>query len=132
MADKVLTAPRVITAEQTVTDGAVVIGGHTVEWAGRAAELPAEYAGLPRSDYPGGTIMPGLIDSHVHLGFDGGPDPVGRMRAETDEQQLILMLRNARDLLGVGVTTARNLGARGYLAIAIRDAIAADLARGPR
>ena len=34
------------------------------------------------------------------------------MRAETDEQQLVLMLRSARELLGVGVTTARDLGAR--------------------
>jgi imidazolonepropionase-like amidohydrolase len=54
------------------------------------------------------------------------------MRAETDEQQLVLMLRNARDLLGVGVTTARDLGSRAYLAVVVRDAIAAGLARGPR
>src|ERR1700759_105118 len=132
MADKVLTAPRVIAGEQTVSDGAVVIGDRTVSWAGPAAELPAEYAGLPRSDYPGGTILPGLIDSHVHLGFDGGPDPVGRMRAETDAQQLVLMLRSARELLGVGVTTARDPGARAYLDVVVRDAIADGLAPGPR
>jgi imidazolonepropionase-like amidohydrolase len=132
MADKVLTAPRVIAGEQTVSDGAVVIGERTISWSGPAAELPAEYAGLPRSHYPGGTILPGLIDSHVHLGFDGGPDPVGRMRAETDAQQLVLMLRSARELLGVGVTTARDLGARAYLDVVVRDAIADGLAPGPR
>ena len=76
--------------------------------------------------------MPGLIDSHVHLGFDGGPNPAARMRSETDEQQLVLMLHSARDLLGVGVTTARDLGARAYLDVVVRDAIAAGLARGPR
>jgi imidazolonepropionase-like amidohydrolase len=42
------------------------------------------------------------------------------------------MLQSARELLGVGVTTARDLGARGYLAVVVRDAIAAGLARGPR
>jgi imidazolonepropionase-like amidohydrolase len=94
--------------------------------------LPAEHLPLPRADYPGSTIMPGLIDSHVHLAFDGGPNPAARMRAETGEQQLMLMLRSARELLGVGVTTARDLGSRGYLAVAVRDAIAAGLARGPR
>src|SRR5262249_59188004 len=83
-------------------------------------------------DEPDSTIMRGLIDSHVHLGLDGGPTPVARMRAETDEQQLVLMLRSARDLLGVGVTTARDLGGRGYLAVVVRDAIASGLARGPR
>jgi imidazolonepropionase-like amidohydrolase len=129
---EVLTAPRVITGEQTVTDGAVVIGDQALDWAGPAEALPAEYAALPRTDYPGSTIMPGLIDSHVHLGFDGGPNPAGRMRSETDEQQLVLMLHSARELLGVGVTTARDLGARSYLDVVVRDAIAAGLARGPR
>ncbi len=129
---EVLTAPRVLTGDATVTDGAVVIGDRTVDWAGPAAALPAEYAALPRQDYPDSTILPGLIDSHVHLGFDGGPNPAARMRAETDEQQIVLMLHNARELLGVGVTTARDLGGRGYLSVVVRDAIASGLARGPR
>jgi imidazolonepropionase-like amidohydrolase len=129
---EVLTAPRVMTGEQTVTGGAVVIEDRTVDWVGAAAALPAKYAPLPRTDYPGATITPGLIDSHVHLGFDGGPNPAARMRGETDAQQLVLMLRSARELLGVGVTTARDLGARAYLDVVVRDAIAGGLARGPR
>ncbi len=129
---EVLTAPRVLTGDETVTDGAVVLGGTVLDWVGPAAALPAEYLVLPRADYPGATIMPGLIDSHVHLGFDGGPGPVARMRGETDAQQLILMLRSARELLGVGVTTARDLGGRGYLGVVVRDAIASGMARGPR
>jgi imidazolonepropionase-like amidohydrolase len=129
---EILSAPRVMTGDGTVADGAVVIGDRTVDWAGPAETLPAECAALPRTDYPGSTILPGLIDSHVHLGFDGGPDPAARMRSETDEQQLVLMLHNARELLGVGVTTARDLGARAYLDVVVRDAIAAGLARGPR
>jgi imidazolonepropionase-like amidohydrolase len=129
---EVLTAPRVMTGDRTVTDGALVIGEDVLEWVGPAGALPAEYAALPRTDYPGATIMPGLIDSHVHLAFDGGPNPAARMRSETDEQQLVLMLHSARDLLGVGVTTARDLGARAYLDVVVRDAVAAGLARGPR
>src|ERR1700749_2262837 len=96
---ELLLAPRVITGDQVVPAGAVVIDGPTVHWAGPAASLPAPYAELPRTDYPGSTIVPGLMDSTVHLGFDGGPAPAARMRAETDAQQLIVMLRNARDLL---------------------------------
>jgi imidazolonepropionase-like amidohydrolase len=129
---EVLTAPRVMTGDQTVTDGALVIGEDVLDWVGSAGALPAEYAALPRTDYPGATIMPGLIDSHVHLAFDGGPNPSARMRSETDEQQLVLMLHSARNLLGVGVTTARDLGARAYLDVVVRDAVAAGLARGPR
>jgi imidazolonepropionase-like amidohydrolase len=129
---EVLSASRVMTGDETVDNGAVVIGDRTVDWAGPAEALPAEYLAMPRTDYPGSTILPGLIDSHVHLGFDGGPDPAARMRGETDGQQLVLMLRSARELLGVGVTTARDLGARAYLNVVVRDAIAAGLARGPR
>ncbi len=129
---EVLTAPHVITGSETVSGGAVVIGDRTVAWAGPAGALPGEYAVLPQTDYQDSTIMPGLIDSHVHLGFDGGPGPAARMRAETDEQQLIRMLHSARELLGVGVTTARDLGGRGYLNVVVRDAIAEGLARGPR
>jgi imidazolonepropionase-like amidohydrolase len=132
MPEEVLGAPLVITGEENVVDGAVVVGDRLLEWIGPAARLPAEYASWPRSDYPGATILPGLIDSHVHLAFDGGPDPAARMRAETDEQQLVLMLHNARDLLGVGVTTARDMGGRAYLGVVVREAIAAGLARGPR
>src|SRR5260370_26321950 len=104
-----------MTGDETVTDGAVVIDDRTVDWAGSAAALPAEYAGLPRADYPGATIMPGLIDSHVHLGFDGGPNPAARMRRETEAQQLVLMLRSAPQLLCVGVTPAHDPGASAYL-----------------
>ena len=129
---EVLTAPRIMTGDETLTGGALVVSDTRVAWSGTAAELPAEYAPLPRTDYPAATILPGLIDCHVHLAFDGGPAPVARMRSETDEQQLVLMLRSARELLGVGVTTARDLGSRGYLSVVVRDAIAAGLARGPR
>src|ERR1700734_3392432 len=71
---ELLTAPRVMTGGRTVPDGAVVIAEHAVGWAGPAASLPAAYAELPRTDYPDSTIMPGLIDSHVHLGFAGCAD----------------------------------------------------------
>ena len=116
---EVLTASRVMTGDEIVTDGAVVIGDRAVDWVGPVSALAAEHLSLPRADYPGSTIMPGLIDSHVHLAFDGGPNPAARMRAETGEQQLMLMLRSARELLGVGVTTARDLGSRAYLALSL-------------
>lgn len=78
------------------------------------------------------TIMPGLVDSHVHLGFDGGPQPVERMQAETDTEQVVLMLRGAALLLAVGVTTARDLGARSFLDVTVRDAIDRGDVPGPR
>jgi imidazolonepropionase-like amidohydrolase len=127
-----LTALRVITGDAILRDAAIVVDDRMIAWVGLTSALPAEYSTATRADHPDATILPGLIDAHVHLGFDAGPDPVARMRRESDEQQLVLMLHNARELLGVGVTTARDLGGRGYLSVVVRDAIAAGLARGPR
>jgi imidazolonepropionase-like amidohydrolase len=116
-----------------IDDGAVVVEAPDIAWVGRRADLPAELGSAARRhDLGDCTLMPGLIDAHVHLGFDGGPDPTARMQAETDAEQLVLMLHSARQLLSVGVTTARDLGARAYLDLTVRDAIAAGTARGPR
>ncbi|HEX5366433.1 MAG TPA: amidohydrolase family protein [Acidimicrobiales bacterium] len=121
-------------ADPTVLDdGAVVVDAPTIAWVGRRADLPTGLAASARHHELGDvTLMPGLVDAHVHLGFDGGPHPVARMQAETDAEQIVLMLHSARQLLSVGVTTARDLGARAFLDLTVRDAIAAGTARGPR
>ncbi|RKS94375.1 imidazolonepropionase-like amidohydrolase [Microbacterium sp. AG790] len=131
------TARRALTQDDVgdIEDGAaVLVHDGVIEWVGRAADFPsADYAhDLERIDLGAATLLPGLIDAHVHLAFDGGPAPVERMMAESDPQQVALMLRSARELLSVGVTTARDLGARSYLDVVVRDAIADGTARGPR
>ncbi len=132
LADQVLAATDPVDPT-VIDDGAVVVSGPTIAWVGRRADLPTELADTSAIHELGHvTLMPGLIDTHVHLGFDGGPDPVARMKAESDAEQLLVMVRSARRLLSVGVTTARDLGARGFLDVTLRDAIAAGTARGPR
>lgn len=112
---------------------AVAVEGPLIEWIGSAAEARDRAGDADEViDLGSATILPGVIDSHVHLGFDGGPDPVARMKRETDAEQLVLMLRSARELLSVGVTTARDLGARAFLDVTVRDAIRSGEARGPR
>jgi imidazolonepropionase-like amidohydrolase len=108
-----------------VEDTAIVAAGPLAELAPLAG--PAEVVELD-----GLTLMPGLVDCHVHLGFDGGPGPVARMKSETDAEQLVLMLHSARALLRAGVTSARDLGARAFLDVVVRDAIASGLADAAR
>jgi imidazolonepropionase-like amidohydrolase len=133
---RVLLADRVLAgAELALIDhGAIIVDGETITWVGREADLSADlYAPDADVQWLGDvTLLPGLIDCHVHLGFDGGPAPVKRMTSESDAEQVALMLRSARELLSVGVTTARDLGARGYLDVPVRDAIANGTMRGPR
>jgi len=81
------------------------------------------------------TVLPGLIDPHVHLTFNAGPDHETVRRAVEEESDARLALRavaNAQAHLAGGVTTVRDTGGRGYVTLAVRDAIRDGLARGPR
>ena len=77
------------------------------------------------------TLLPGLIDCHTHL--IGGPSPVpfDALR-ETTARAAIEGVANARVTLEAGFTTVRDLGARDFADVALRDAIAAGRVPGPR
>jgi imidazolonepropionase-like amidohydrolase len=127
---KLYTAARVLTGDGgTLSDGGVVVGGGMIRAVGRISELPA---GLEHVDFPGGTLLPGLIDAHVHLAMDGGADPVPALRRANGAELLETMRSNARALLAAGVTTARDLGGYGFLDIVLRDEINDGVGHGPR
>ena len=92
------------------------------------AEPPAEAEVV---DLGAATLLPGLIDSHVHLVFDASTDPVGHLDGAGDAEVLTAMRARARIALAAGITTVRDLGDRGYLAVELRDELAADPTAGP-
>jgi imidazolonepropionase-like amidohydrolase len=65
--------------------------------------------------------MPGLVDTHLHLCFDATSDPVGHLAKTGDDLLREQMAEAARRALRAGVTTVRDLGDRGYLALDLRD-----------
>jgi imidazolonepropionase-like amidohydrolase len=85
---------------------------------GPAGPLPA---GTRLVDLPGLTLMPGLVDAHLHLCFDATGDPVGHLAQADDGTLRRQMAEAARRALHAGVTTVRDLGDRGYLALELRD-----------
>ena len=104
---------------------------------GRIAEVRPAQAGAPPAgarvvDWSAHTVMPGLIDSHVHLGFDATPDAVTHFAGESDAQLLLVMAGAARRELLAGVTTVRDLGCRSFLGVALAEAVAAGAVPGPR
>lgn len=130
----ILQAQRVVTGRpgEVIEDGGVAVEGAQLSWVGPMAELPADLQGAEVIDLGDSTLLPGLIDAHVHLGFDGSVDPVARMKASSDAELLVTMLHAARALLGAGVTTARELGARSFLDLEVKRGIERGEAEGPR
>ena len=50
------------------------------------------------------TLLPGLIDAHVHLGFDASRDPVAQLQQDSDTTLLLRMRLAARQALAAGLT----------------------------
>ncbi len=77
------------------------------------------------------TILPGLIDMHVHLTSDSDLHGYRRL-AISDERATITGVVNAKTTLMAGFTTVRNVGAGSFSDVALRDAIAEGDIPGPR
>lgn len=128
----VVTAARMVDVERGryVDDPVVVVTDGRITSVG--SEVPA---GLPadarRLDLPGLTLLPGLIDMHVHLA--GTPYVSGfRVLEYADDFETLLQVPNARANLMAGFTTVRNLGGPDFADVALRQAIDAGFVEGPR
>jgi imidazolonepropionase-like amidohydrolase len=91
----------------------------------------APSADLPVVDLGDVTLLPGLIDAHVHLVFDPPANIVEQMAADDDETLLGRMRKHAQQALKAGITTIRDLGDRDYLSLSVRDAGPELLVSGP-
>jgi imidazolonepropionase-like amidohydrolase len=131
---RILRASTVLTGRpgEVIADGEVRIdGGTIVEVGTRSAMSEPPPPDAEIIEYAGCTLMPGMIDSHVHIGFDSTLTPATARSAETDPHLLLRMAENCRKLLSIGVTTARDLGNRDFLDIELRDGIEDGMAIGP-
>jgi imidazolonepropionase-like amidohydrolase len=90
-------------------------------------------AGAERIDLRDKFVLPGLIDSHVHLVSDAGGN-AGLVEAVTSSpgDNAFRAAANAKKTLMAGFTTVRNLGDEDGATLALRDAIAAGVVPGPR
>ena len=79
------------------------------------------------------TLLPGLIDCHVHLCFDGNGSLEEQVSGLDDEDLAWQARASAEQELRSGVTTLRDLGDRGYVTLALRDdsSLPTILAAGP-
>jgi imidazolonepropionase-like amidohydrolase len=129
----VLRAPRLLdgTGAGPVDDAALLVEGGRVAYAGPAAGLPEGAGNLPALDFPGATLLPGLVDAHVHLVVNGDPDLAAGL-AKGEAERTIAAVANARRQLEAGVTLVRDLGAPGAEAVVVGQAVEAGTLPGPR
>jgi len=129
----VLRAPRLLdgTGAPAVPDAALLLSGGRVAYAGPAAGLPEDAAQAPLLDFPGSTLLPGLVDVHVHLVASGGPDLAADV-PRTEAERTLAAVVNARRQLEAGVTLVRDLGAPGAEAVLVGRAVEAGTIAGPR
>jgi imidazolonepropionase-like amidohydrolase len=105
-----------------IEDGKIVSAGGAAE-----AKVPADAL---RIELPNATVLPGLIDTHTHLTMD--PKFGYERLATSAPRETLTGAKNARVTLLAGFTTARNVGARDFTDVALRDAINAGDVPGPR
>jgi imidazolonepropionase-like amidohydrolase len=126
----VVTAGRMVdvVAGRMVENPVVVITDGRIVSVSGGAGIPAD---AKRVDLPGMTLVPGLIDMHVHL--DSAPIYGGyNSLVFTDSFWTVVGAANARAMLEAGFTTVRNVGSAGYSDVGIKQAIEEGFATGPR
>jgi imidazolonepropionase-like amidohydrolase len=118
------------TGEAPVSNMEVVISGETISAVRPVGSAPADGKAEIISA-PGATLMPGLIDLHMHL-FQWGQRHDIPWERESILEAGLRGVRNASTLLDMGVTTARDVASRDNLSIQLRDLINEGVVRGPR
>lgn len=112
------------TSSATQPRMAVELRDGRIAWVGPAADWPGRRANVEVVDGTAHTLIPGLIDCHVHYSSPGGPDWIARF---TDPPAMLTL--RAVELAGAslrsGITSAREVGAPDGLNIRLAHAAAA-------
>ncbi|AXR06091.1 Xaa-Pro dipeptidase [Salinimonas sediminis] len=131
-------APVAITADRMVdvvegkviNQAVIVVDGNKILAAGqaRSVNVPQGARVIALGDH---TLMPGLMDMHVHLTSDATKHGYKRLSVSLP-RATITGVKHARQTLEAGFTTVRNVGAPGFADVALRDAIDEGDVPGPR
>jgi imidazolonepropionase-like amidohydrolase len=116
---------------RTLPRATVLIKGDRI-----AAVDDARHVSTPRGairiDGRGLTLLPGLMDCHVHLCLGGDADVVQTIQQDDPALTLLKAARHARQTLEAGFTTVRDVGARDHSIFQLARAVESGLLPGPR
>jgi imidazolonepropionase-like amidohydrolase len=119
------------TGADPVPGQAVVVEGRRIAWVGPVDQAPST---APESVVDGGgrTVLPGLVNCHVHLTADGAPDLLAQVAGDTVPVATLRAARSAWTTLQSGVTTVRDCGAADDIVVELAKEIARGAVPGPR
>lgn len=118
------------TGAKPIERAVVAIENETILYAGNAEDwIPPEGKTLHELDLTSRTILPGLIDCHVHIAAESLPDST---MAGPWGWSTLIMLKHAQNTLSAGVTTIRDVGGRHHLEFSLRKAVEAGMFVAPR
>ena len=116
-------------SEHAIEDGAVLVEDGRIAFVGTVAGLPA---GAEITDLGDVTLLPGLIDAHVHLVWSASAEPHEVVERESRALTALRCANNAALHLRAGVTTVRDVGATEGLSIDVARAVGLGVIPGPR
>jgi imidazolonepropionase-like amidohydrolase len=130
----VITADRVFDGFNMQSGWGVLVTGNQITEVGPVSKLKAVNATV--LSYPGGTILPGLIEGHSHLLLHPYNETSWdeQVMKESDALRTARATVHAQKTLHAGFTTVRDLGSEGagYADVGIKQAIAQGIIQGPR
>jgi imidazolonepropionase-like amidohydrolase len=119
-----------VVAGKVLNDQTILVSNDRITAVGPAGSITVP-PGARTIDLSGATVLPGLVDAHVHL--TGDPNLHGyRSLGVSDIRAALYGAHAAKTTLEAGFTTVRNVGASGFGDVALRDAINEGELAGPR
>ena len=116
---------------EPLKNAAVHVKGDRIAWVGSAANLPADAQDAKQYDVIGKWLMPGLIDAHIHICYNGSESTFALLEKHRDE--LVLeAVDTCKRTLTHGTTTIRDVGGEKYIEMSLRNAINRGFIEGPR
>jgi len=120
------------TGAPALQNAVILVEGSTIRAVGEDGTVDVPRGrGVETLDCSQLTVLPGLIDAHLHLALGAG-GCYEEMFAHSDAHLLLTGVVNARSVLDAGITTVQDLGTRNRVAFDLRDAAATGLLQAPR
>ena len=116
--------------EKHISNGSIRITDGKISWIGKTKDVNFSVEADNEIDLKGFTVLPGLINVHVHLCLSGEPNPSLTLN-QSDVETTINVINNSYETLAGGVTTVRDCGCSNSAAVDVSKAIKSKKVIGP-